>query len=496
MLAHASPTLDSTAPAQQQRLVHCSPAAARTQTSLQLQQQRGPQNFQHGLKARQVLRQALAVQLRRRSQPAIVHASSTSCCCAGRDHVGFITCASVMPAAALGLHTEGAITSLRLWSQQGSKDGAAGCPAATRRPSSRCKVSASELLPQQEATDSYQQQLCDVLHVSAAQARLVMLTSPDVVTLSREQLSTNWDTLQRLMPVKQHMLLQAILQLPDILVRPVDTVAARLAEASAVLQRPVQQLKSRQYKWTPLLHWSLVTIQRHQLVQKLVQMQQLLGLQQQQPRRQQSRQHSSQWQQEDQFQQGQQQQIQQVVSLLCDEPRLMNANPAQLVSSVEALEQVCAWPMPRLLFGILQSPALLMRSADQLYQAAATLQQHLKLSEEGLALALKRAPGALLVPADQLQGLLSELSDSLAVSTDVAADICLQEPQVLLRRPGGVGRVLTVLRSVFKLNSEELLQVVEFDPLVLCRSPGELSDSISKFRDASMASKIWAAEYK
>lgn len=52
--------------------------------------------------------------------------------------------------------------------------------------------------------------------------------------------------------------------------------------------------------------------------------------------------------------------------------------------------QVCAWPVSRLLPGILQSPALLMCPADRFYQAAATLQQQLKLNEEGLALTLKR----------------------------------------------------------------------------------------------------------
>ncbi|WIA08420.1 hypothetical protein OEZ85_007858 [Tetradesmus obliquus] len=181
---------------------------------------------------------------------------------------------------------------------------------------------------------------------------------------------------------------------------------------------------------------------------------------------------------------------------MAKEPRLLSVGQAQLVSSVEAVEQVCSWPLLRLLPALRAHPRLLVTPGERLYAAAATLQQQLRLSEEGLALALRRAPAALLVPAGQLADLLAELAANLAVPTDVAADILLQEPQLLLRRPGAVSAVLGSLRSTFQLSSDELLQVVEYDPTVLCWSPGSLADSSSKFKEAAGRHKAWAAEYK
>ncbi|WIA28480.1 hypothetical protein OEZ86_011024 [Tetradesmus obliquus] len=182
--------------------------------------------------------------------------------------------------------------------------------------------------------------------------------------------------------------------------------------------------------------------------------------------------------------------------MVLQEPRLLSVGQAQLVSSVEAVEQVCSWPLLRLLPALRAYPRLLVTPGERLYAAAATLQQQLRLSEEGLALALRRAPAALLVPSGQLADLLAELAAALAVPTDVAADILLQEPQLLLRRPGAVSAVLGALRSTFQLSSDELLQVVEYDPTVLCWSPGALADSSSKFREAAGRHKAWAAEYK
>lgn len=204
-------------------------------------------------------------------------------------------------------------------------------PASSRSRSLACRFSSRELLPYPEAIDSYQQLLCDVLHVAPPDAQLILLTSPAVVTLTRAQLSSNWEQLQQLLPVRQQMLVDVFIQLPDLLIRPQDTVAARLHQASEVLQRPVHQLRSKQRRWTPLLHWKLMTMQPQELVQKVLQIQQLLGLHQQPSKggRQQSGQVAV-----------QQQQWQHVVSLVCDDPRLLGADQAQLLSTVEALEQV------------------------------------------------------------------------------------------------------------------------------------------------------------
>lgn len=348
-MAHVSPTLGSIALAQEHQPMRCIPAG--NKSSWWLQRQRRPQDCLEPILGRQHPQQsdihALTVQLSRNS----LHSNSTSSCCTGTGHTGRIQCASVAQAAAVGQLARVAATGLGHWQWHGSAERAAASPAAQKRSDLAWQVSANKLFAQQEATDSYQQLLCDVLHISAVQAQLILLTSPDVVTLTHEQLTANWDKLQQLLPVKQHMLMQAILQLPDLLVRPDDTVAARLGESSEVLQRPVHKLNSKQYKWTPLLHWSLITMQPQQLVKKLVQLQQLLGLHQQQQHT--STQHRQQLQRGDGPRRHQQhiQHVQQVVSLLCDEPRLLNADPAQLISTVEALEQVrcaaCTLSCPR-----------------------------------------------------------------------------------------------------------------------------------------------------
>ncbi len=74
----------------------------------------------------------------------------------------------------------------------------------------------------------------------------------------------------------------------------------------------MQQLRARRREQTVQLHWRLLVTPAEQLGQQVQQLMQLLaGLSHQQ-----------------------------VVRLMCAEPRLLARDPAQLLSTVEALEQV------------------------------------------------------------------------------------------------------------------------------------------------------------
>jgi hypothetical protein len=169
-----------------------------------------------------------------------------------------------------------------------------------------------QLLPFPDVPDPQQQLLCDVLHLQPAHAQLLLLSCPDASTMTQQQLSTAWQQLQQLLPLPQHMLLQALLQIPSLLPHPQQTVSARLAESARVLGVPVQQLRAKRRERTTQLHWRLLVTPGDQLQQQVQQLTQLLG--------------------------GLQWQI--VVQLVCAEPRLLNRDTAQLLSTVEALEQV------------------------------------------------------------------------------------------------------------------------------------------------------------
>jgi hypothetical protein len=173
-----------------------------------------------------------------------------------------------------------------------------------------------------------------VLHITPADAQLLMLNSTEAAALPRQQLEANWGQLQRLLPVSRPQLLQAMLQLPDLLLQPQRVVSMRLSEAAEVLQIPLSQLQRQQKVTTPQLHWQLLLLSPQELEETLVQLLQLLDLQEHK--------------QKQQRRQQQQQQVEQlsgklhqaVVHMVVQEPRLLSVDQAQLISSVEALEQV------------------------------------------------------------------------------------------------------------------------------------------------------------
>jgi hypothetical protein len=173
-----------------------------------------------------------------------------------------------------------------------------------------------------------------VLHITPAEAQLLMLNSTEAAALPRQQLEANWGQVQRLLPVSRPQLLQAMLQLPDLLLQPQRVVSIRLSEAAEVLQIPLSQLQRQQKVTTPQLHWQLLLLSPGELEERLMQLLQLLDLQEHQ--------------QKQQRKQQQQQQVEQlsgklhqaVVHMVVQEPRLLSVDQAQLVSSVEALEQV------------------------------------------------------------------------------------------------------------------------------------------------------------
>jgi plasmid stabilization system protein ParE len=183
-----------------------------------------------------------------------------------------------------------------------------------------------------DTVDSCQQQLCEVLLIAPAEAQLLMLNSTEAAALPRQQLEANWAQLQRLLPVSRQQLLQAMLQLPDLLLQPQQVVSIRLAEAAEVLQIPLTQLQRQQKPTTPQLHWRLLLLSPQELEERLVQLLQLLDLQEQQQKQQQRR--------PEQAEQLSRKLRQAVVLMLVQEPRLLSVEQAQLVSSVEALEQV------------------------------------------------------------------------------------------------------------------------------------------------------------
>lgn len=160
-----------------------------------------------------------------------------------------------------------------------------------------------------------QQLLCELLRVQPPVAQAILLTCQGVSSMPAHELTAKWQALQQLLPLPQHMLLQAILQLPSLLAAPQQTVAARLDESAWVLGLGQQgQLRARRREQTVQLHWRLLVTPSQQLQQQVEQLVALLGGL---PRR-------------------------HVVQLLCAEPRLLAAttDPAQLLSTVEALEQV------------------------------------------------------------------------------------------------------------------------------------------------------------
>lgn len=169
-----------------------------------------------------------------------------------------------------------------------------------------------QLLPFPDMPNAQQQLLCGVLHLQSAHAQLLLLSCPDASTMTQQQLSTSWQQLQQLLPLPQHMLLQALLQIPSLLPHPQQTVSARLAESARVLGVSVQQLRAQRRERTTQLHWRLLVTPADQLQQQMQELTQLLG--------------GLQWQN--------------VVQLVCAEPRLLNRDTAQLLSTVEALEQV------------------------------------------------------------------------------------------------------------------------------------------------------------
>jgi hypothetical protein len=132
--------------------------------------------------------------------------------------------------------------------------------------------------------------------------------------MTQQQLYTAWQQLQQLLPRPQHQRLQAVLQVPSLLPHHQQTLSARLAESARALGVSVQQLKANRLEHTTWLHWRLLVTPPEQLQQQMQQLTQLLG--------------GLQWQM--------------VVQLVCAEPRLLNRDTAQLLSTVEALEQVCA----------------------------------------------------------------------------------------------------------------------------------------------------------
>lgn len=157
-----------------------------------------------------------------------------------------------------------------------------------------------------------------------------MLSSADAAALPRDQLEAKWAQLQQLLPVSRPHLLQAMLQLPELLLQPQQVVGIRLAEAAGVLQLPLAQLQRRQGVSNPLLHWQLLLLSAPELEERLAQLLQLLDLQQlQQQQRKQL-----------QVQQLSRKLRQAVVAMVLQEPRLLSVGQAQLVSSVEAVEQV------------------------------------------------------------------------------------------------------------------------------------------------------------
>jgi hypothetical protein len=209
-------------------------------------------------------------------------------------------------------------------------------PVAASSSSSSSSVYPRLLPSYPDTVDSCQQQLCEVLHITPAEAQLLMLNSAEAAALPRQQLEANWGQLQRLLPVSQPQLLQAMLQLPELLLQPQHVVSIRLSEAAEVLQIPLSQLQRQQKVTTPQLHWRLLLLSPHELEERLVQLLQLLDLQEQQ----QKQQRRQQQQQHEQVEQLSRKLRKAVVGLVVQEPRLLSVDQAQLVSSVEALEQV------------------------------------------------------------------------------------------------------------------------------------------------------------
>jgi hypothetical protein len=106
--------------------------------------------------------------------------------------------------------------------------------------------------------DPQLQLLCDVLQLQPPQAEAILLSCPSVSSMTPAQLSANWHQLQQLLPVPQHMLLQAVLQVPSLLPQPQETVTARLAESARTLGVSLVVIPlSVDCTWLQLVHGSL-----------------------------------------------------------------------------------------------------------------------------------------------------------------------------------------------------------------------------------------------
>jgi hypothetical protein len=136
---------------------------------------------------------------------------------------------------------------------------------------------ASTLLPWPDTDvtmDSQQQLLSDVLKISPSDAQLLLFSNQGASTLSQQQLSVNWATLQQLLPVEKHLLFRALLQLPDLLHQPQATINARLADAAEVLQIQQPRLHGRGRK-PAMLRYQLLLMSQTDLQHTLVQLAQV-----------------------------------------------------------------------------------------------------------------------------------------------------------------------------------------------------------------------------
>jgi signal transduction histidine kinase len=152
-----------------------------------------------------------------------------------------------------------------------------------------------------------------VLPVSAGEARLLLLHRPELGLLPRQRLADGWQALQRALPLPAPMLLRAAHQQPQLLEAPSAVLAQRLADAASTLRLPRNALRSKAPRRTPMLHCTLLLLPRSQLEARVGCLSDALGCSARQA---------------------------DLARLLCDEPRLLEVGQAQLLSTVQALEQV------------------------------------------------------------------------------------------------------------------------------------------------------------
>jgi hypothetical protein len=164
-----------------------------------------------------------------------------------------------------------------------------------------------------ELPDVQQCALCEVLGVSPGDAQLLLLTCAAASSMSRAQLTESWRQLQQQLPVPPPQLLQALLQVPELLPQPQQTLRARLAAAAGTLGVPPARLVCPHASRTAELHWRLLVTPHERLVRQLEQLVRLLGSGLPERR---------------------------VAALVCAEPQLLTVDAAALLSTIEALEQV------------------------------------------------------------------------------------------------------------------------------------------------------------